>query len=536
MSIELVLPMLLFILVGLVVSMDVSGLTLSRAEDLRDGQISVNWWGIYHSFWHAALLATYLTVIHAGIQISPEIKKFLLNLVEALRINLRLEEEYARCLALLIDAVHRHLKLLLGLVALIIVWRTYSAKIADDPSEAKTARLPPLAQLVFNIVELVRRFFSTRQTDPRRLQAWLITQAQAALVAVDMLALAILLKALGMIENTSDIALVLLIILSTVFLCARGMAKYSVAAYMELSTKRRRYRARTVTWIRVTLRLAEPLLIFYFALQLVVLLLQGNSESGASLFAGALLLLCALVRQYGLTEIVRLASVTKPPQTIGANNSAALRPISRIILEILKTLAIGLLIFLGIIVFLIVFALIIRLRPGSAPGEILALDTEIAIAVSGFSGLAAAAKLLHAPFLQWLEDIATTVSKWITFHRGTISFMLIALIIAILGPLYDSLIQRAIIEKNLPRLLDLVRELHVTHEHALQVVLSCLTLLVIGYLFDVADRLHRKRILMRRPTKKQTEELYWEWQHAIVWAMATGLVVWIGKLQRQLGF
>ena len=63
MQTEVLVSLVLFILVGIIVSMDVAGLTLSKTEEFYRGEASPRAWAISNACWHAGLLGLYVLVI-----------------------------------------------------------------------------------------------------------------------------------------------------------------------------------------------------------------------------------------------------------------------------------------------------------------------------------------------------------------------------------------------------------------------------------------------------------------------------------------
>lgn len=221
MQIDAVL-VILFVAVGMIVSLDVTGLTLSKSDYFHHNPKNLPAWAITNAAWHAGLLFVYISVISGLFKFAPDFLGKIVDALDWLAAQLPvIDIAYVKVVTLVVDSISIRAPVLLGILALYIVWVTYSQKIVSLPSAGTIAELPPLARLVFNLVDLllIRLVFGSKlkEDDLVRMLYW---QAQAALVAIDMLALATLLKSMQVLESWDNSLLVCGIVLVCVFVSA----------------------------------------------------------------------------------------------------------------------------------------------------------------------------------------------------------------------------------------------------------------------------------------------------------------------------
>lgn len=126
-----------------------------------------------------------------------------------------------------------HAPVVLGILALCILWTTYSDKIVSVPSTGTLAGLSPLPRLIFNGLDLLFRLVPRAKLSEATLARLVYWQAQAALVAIDMLALATLLKSMQLLDQWN----VSLVVCGIVFVCVGAMA--TLAGIQKLPNLRR---------------------------------------------------------------------------------------------------------------------------------------------------------------------------------------------------------------------------------------------------------------------------------------------------------
>jgi hypothetical protein len=199
-----------------------------------------------------------------------------------------------------------HLFSIFATATIILVWMTYSSKIIDRPLAPDANSLPRWMRLAF--VPLQRVLAS----DTFNLNL------QAAIVAVDMLALAALIKATEKAADMGEKVLMTLIVGVSVFSLTLGaafLARHKMAASPASTgapdepTEISKTLARL--WILVTLRLMEPLLIFYFLLQLLAHMSTGMHIDSPALLLAAALMVVAIVQRHSLAKILDAVRATE---------------------------------------------------------------------------------------------------------------------------------------------------------------------------------------------------------------------------------
>ena len=290
-----------FSLVGVIVSLDVIGLTLCQSASFDNEKRKVTTWAWYNALWHAGLLAVYLLAIYVGIG-SPQWLEDALDYLQLLvpYINLSWMTGPLQLLA-------EHARGLFGLIAVALVWNIYSGKIISKPEHGSEGDLPFLAGFVYRVLrKLLMR--SGESADARRRLEW---HAQAAVVAVDMLALAALMKSSNYLEGFWRKFGLVLTVLCVVWLLALTAARWGryqtgrvrdaidALADEPLGERGRQLLIRTYNWLVVAIRLLEPLLIFYFLVGLVSFLIIGTRTHSPSFFLSAALLVVALLHRHG---------------------------------------------------------------------------------------------------------------------------------------------------------------------------------------------------------------------------------------------
>ncbi len=312
-----------FIVVSVVVSIDVVGLTLSKADkfssETTGGLIA---WGIYNGAWHAVLLAAYIGVIHITIDLLffqgllDQLKTILLDIAKLLP-RLKLDDAIKE----FFEIVYVHLNVIIGVLAILIVWDIYSRKIVSQPASSEAdEELPMLATLVFSVIELICHLFShTRKFTADGISRFLHRNFQAALVAVDMLALAIILKSLGLIVRSPDIPpekpvgdpwVIIGMVFVLVALFAYFSALYGGKKFKLLNAEKQDIAEQIsiheleMYFLKIGLRFLEPFFIFYFVMGLLTYLVYGEFDHSIGLLFGSALMVLALRYKHGYRKIV----------------------------------------------------------------------------------------------------------------------------------------------------------------------------------------------------------------------------------------
>ena len=347
-----------FLIIAMIVSFDVAGLTVAKSNYYASNPEKLKSWSLLNGFWHAFLLAIYGAII-AGLFDFLDINlEFFYKIIEPLKIYTYFQH-VLDVVAFLIE----HIPVITGVIAIAVIWVTYRDKITDVPSSANRGELGYFPSRCFDLVELIIRLFG-RQKTQSEIALILRSNVEAALVAVDMLALALLANRLGMMENFSYI----IFFSFSVFLVVSGIC-YKVGVWSSKYFKDDDIKPRiaqhsfaakgTVTlevnllqkqWWLVSLRLLEPWLIFYFALELLSVLLFGKQTHSPGYIAGTTLMLYAVVKSRGLSNIIKAALATDSVYRNGlAHQPYELRPFSEIIFGLLVFI-VGILLSIPIII------------------------------------------------------------------------------------------------------------------------------------------------------------------------------------------
>jgi hypothetical protein len=490
---ELIISSILFALVGVIVSMDVAGLTLSKTEEFCRGNDSPLAWSLSNAFWHAGLLGLYVLVISGILTISPEFIEFVEEGLSRLwTLFPKLPEGLLVAYIAISNAVGEHLNLILGMLALVVVWRTYSAKIISRPDHANIDDLPILARTAFNIVDLTIRAVNGRRISAKRISRFIYNQAQAALVAIDMLALAILLKSIKYIESPVHASMAVGIVWVVVFAMTLLTTRYGINHFRHLQSETianksesESYVLKSMEWVRVTLKLAEPFLVFYFALQLISMLLLGRQTQGISFYFGAGLLVWALVDRWTLAKIIE-SSLAPLPASVTQTDDM-IRPLSNILhdlkqlaLLVAKTLA-------GTFLSIFVFALFLWLRHGSTLKEI-SFDAELSYLFTLLGIISAIVFFPGFKRLARIEDKLIHFLQMISANRRTYIYMIGALFIADVFPIYNDVVENVSRPNSTSPSADLGQLFADSHLHALQVGIWLAYFFVLSVIIDYMEQ------------------------------------------------
>jgi hypothetical protein len=283
----------LFLLVGAIVSLDVAGLTAVKSSTYTGSGKQVTVWAAQNAFWHAILLFAYGVLTVAAIDfVLPDMFNRLLDLLREIDAPQKIKD--------LGTEIKNHIYVALSTTTIVIVWNAYTSKIVENP---------------FAVEE-------RSEGVQRRLVRWLLhtvgasagfvgRQLQAMAVAMDMLALAFLMKSLEMfgaphlLESYGRVALISITIFISVFsvtLITSYVFRRQFKALLRSAKTSPRDLSSLATVLSI-LRIIEPLLIFYFLCEMMSYTVWRHLTSSSLLFIGAALLVVGLIKRVGLANI-----------------------------------------------------------------------------------------------------------------------------------------------------------------------------------------------------------------------------------------
>lgn len=490
-----------FFVIALIVSFDAVGLTISKGKFYSDNPDKLKSWALLNGFWHAFLLATY------GLFISGFITLFEVNLDAFIALFSGYENLYVlRRMPDVVGFLQEHFVVIAGMVALIVIWQTYQEKITDQPAFATRNNLGTLAKYIFDFFEIVIRAFAMKRWSKEQVRSILRSNIEAALVAVDMLALAILANRLEMMDTIPKImgfcAIVFVVVASLCFAAGKWGAQHSLKLAKDqkykVPSKPDNFDGDDVDWLfenatitnvkgeylkrnwwLITLRLLEPWLIFYFALELLSVLLFGEQTHSPGYIFGTSLMLYAVVRSVGLNKIVSAAIADHNPDQKPSGVREAGRPVADIFLGLLAIIVIAPVAFflamLGVCLIISVsWEVYVALYQEDQP----AFD-----AMLFFTGFCINALMLLLQFASgWAREIVAKSLDWLEENHFGIVFSLAAIVIAVAVPivhsLNDGLLENPDLRLFTPEFTRIVVE--DMHVHATQVLLSLIWLFLLS--------------------------------------------------------
>ena len=545
-----ILQCVIFLLVGFVVSLDVAGLTLSLSSDFSRGRSRAGW-SLVNAFWHSLLLLFYILLI-SGILGALDLSWAREPIVAFIQLVLRiirpifewliswyaLPENLVEYSGWVVQMLREHAALIAGLVTLLITWSTYSRKLVSEPSLGQKEELPALARAVFALVAIITSWtHGLGRPSPGSVRESITTHAQAALVAVDMLALAAIMKSVGYLETFTHKSTLIACVFATVFLTTYAVASYGRKYFIELSGASASQQSAgapagtpatqlsagssahaavlsptqvprptvasidsdvvVMQWWKVSLRLLEPLFIFYFAVQLLTFLLSGEQVHSVGFFVGSFLLVVALVRRHTMKNVAASAlsiPAIRPTNPVGSHytwrewleDSA---PFLRSTVKVLVCVLIA------IIVVVLIGSVWYR-QQLCLDGLLSTVLSKVAMFVGGLSLIAFFLPDRLARPLEFVEDAMDDIRLAIYNGRHVYTFVLIALTIATVVPIVE----------NFTLLKDLSASalgtqdfwIHLSglgirgnHVHALQMAVWLLVLLVASLPSLHLDRIHK---------------------------------------------
>lgn len=522
-----ILTLFIFIVVGAVVSLDVTALTLSQIPQFTNQRRSIFGWALSNAFWHAGLLFVYILVISGFFKFSLGVIDFLetifLILSDYLYIFL-FDVNVKDYVIGLFKLFREHAKLALGIITLLIVWNIYSRKIISKPELGNRDELPILAKAIYDILELTVRPFTHHHVSPGAVDEFLHWQAQAALVAVDMLALAALMKSMGYLGSFLNQGTIVFIVFTTVLAFAwfSGITGQRVFTKMKNPAKSgrgikipfipKRSNLRGITpipgiedsvrakldyertanqWLLITLRMLEPFLIFFFVLELLGFLIFERRIHSVGFFFGSGLLLLALVQRHSLLKIV-VNSVSADIKE-KRDSRSPFRTFKDIFLDfasLFSSIARYILFAVLIVVGLVLITILIY----DKPSDLVSLDTHVSIVMSYVAGLLFVAFIVPVKFFDPIEFRIVRFFESVHGNRHVFLFVLGALIIAATVPIFEELSEGIFgssrdLSINCPKGLGL----EINHVHALQVGIYLIYLFLIGMVMEGIDKKKKKK-------------------------------------------
>lgn len=293
---------------------------------------------------------------------------------------------------IIFDLIKEHDQFLFGVFTLFIVWETYSAKIISKPELGNRSELPILARSAYNLFEIIfRAWLTLRQSllprwkeseDQKAIR--LHWHAQAALVAVDMLALAALMKAMGYLDTRELQAGIVVCVFIVVFIFAYFAGRFSTRLFaaLEIAARMGDLNAhKAKEWLLITIRLGEPFMIFYFGIQLMAYLMFDGRFHSVIYFAGSAILLYGLISKHSFVAVVKYCVSEDHADD---EEIPHLRPIAQLLLEfgglMVRILKWVLFVALGIAAFLGLLLLIY-----GNPADFESLDAEISVVFAALS-------------------------------------------------------------------------------------------------------------------------------------------------------
>jgi hypothetical protein len=495
----------IFLVVGVVVSLDVAGLTLCKSKSFAEDSSAstLRLWAITNAGWHSLLLLVYILVIKGVFDFSFLYIEFLAawivwvsEVFQGLGIG-----EYAERLA---EMLAEHSRIILGIFTLSVIWKIYSDKIAGEPEAGNRGSLGILAQLLYDFIEICLYALPGMRTNPARVGRIMRWQSQAALVAIDMLALAALMNSMSYLDSTENVAGLIVVVLIFVFaitILAGRVGIRLIRPILPNTENRESPDLLIYIWSAITLRLVEPFIIFYFALELIAFLLFGQRIHSVGFVFGAGLLLTGLVLHVGFGKIANASTKRsntliesedhrRSPRAIGFD---ALRTLVRPV----KWLLLGTLGF----VFVTIAMRFFHLQDG--PEGMISLDTEISRIFMLLSIISLVLHVISARARAIIGRACATIIR----YRYSYLFICGALIVASIFPLWETMAAFALEDQIAGTIggpcgvLDL--GVTVNHIHSFQVIVFLIGLFIASVAINRLETEHQiSRYLMIRPENR----------------------------------
>jgi len=314
------------LLIGAAVSLDVIALTFSSPR-VYSGDKSV-WlrWAKYNAGWHAGLLLFYLLAIDVISVIAQYIGYFLsIPLPDWLGF-------IATFFEWLSERFRSHIVIYASIFAMAFVWRQYSYKIVDVPTKP----------LVENAPLILRWLFRKRRPQGANPDTQWFWHLSACLVAVDMIALAAVVKSgekliqfpqgFDKFEGSFEALNAKLaasfsinflagtfIVTAAVFTIVGALCFIScyVSKLFWSTAERKTSDDLTSTIVVFLLKILEPLIIFYFIIHSMAFLATGVPLHSPAFLLGSGFLVAALLQFVGLSEVVKAATAQASASKVG---------------------------------------------------------------------------------------------------------------------------------------------------------------------------------------------------------------------------
>lgn len=283
----------LFLLIGVIVSLDVAGLTAVKLGTYTGNRRQVLGWAFQNALWHAGLLCIYgaLTVAVSDWAL-PHIFERMAQYLQTIRAPVLLRD--------IVSEIANHIYVTFSSITIIVVWRAYTKKIVENPFAVVKEEEGAQRRLARKIMEA---FGASAEIIGRQLQSMA--------VALDMLALAFLMRSLNLFGGPGHMAsytrvaaisgLILIAVFSVTLLTSIAFRKQFRSVLQ--SARQDARGARTLSDLLIILRIIEPLLIFYFLCEMMSYTVWRHMSSSSMLFVGSALLVVALIQHAGLANI-----------------------------------------------------------------------------------------------------------------------------------------------------------------------------------------------------------------------------------------
>ncbi len=306
--------------IGVAVSLDVIALTFCSAHIYQSGYKTWLRWAKYNAGWHAGLLLFYLVAIDVfsvfaqflGVVLALPLPDWLASL--------------APIWSWIGDRFRTHVIIYAAVIAMAYVWWKYSEKVVAVPTS------PNIDEAPFFLKPIFRRFKAPSSSTESR---W-FWHLSACLVAIDMLALAAVVKSgekliqfpqgLSNFESSYSLLFEKIVTSANIdFLKATLTVTFAVFSVVFVlcflsgyisnrfwnsvsSNGEDPLTSLQATLIVISLRLLEPLVIFYFIIHSLAFLVTGIPIHSPAFMLGSGLLVAALVNFVGLKAIIQSAA------------------------------------------------------------------------------------------------------------------------------------------------------------------------------------------------------------------------------------
>lgn len=307
---------LVAVLVGVAVSLDVMALTFCSSHIYLADRKTWWRWAKYNAGWHAGLLLTYLVIIdlvsvvlqYVGVLVSLDLPDWLVALAPIWR--------------WLAERFRSHIVVYAAIAAMAYVWYQYSNKVRAVPTSPSADQAP---------VWLRRLFAPHAESLTKTTSPW-FWHLSACLVAVDMLALAAVIKSgeklvqfpkgfdrfEGSLHQLNEKILAsfdlsflsaTLLITGAVFVVVGLLCYASAKISRSFWTNRlihedEDYAGVVAKFVVIGLKLLEPLVIFYFIIHSMAFLATGVPLHSPAFILGAGFLVAALIEFVGFKKII----------------------------------------------------------------------------------------------------------------------------------------------------------------------------------------------------------------------------------------